>query len=357
MTPAPAGHCAPPLRIGILGVARISGEAVVLPARALGHRLVAVASRDRARAEFFAGLCGVERVHDTYEDVLADPEVDAVYLPLPPALHANWTLAALAAGKHVLCEKPLAATEDEAQRVRSAAHRAGLVVHEAYHHLCHPLWERIASLLAMPPSIVESALGASRSVRVDLSMPPPGPDDPRWSRTLGGGALLDLGCYGLQIAHLLGAVCGGAPAVESASARLAGTGRSADGHRTPVDASVTVVLRYPGGAHAQVHASIAAASSRHRLRVDGRDGRLEADGILLPHLGGSLVVHRNGAPEAAGDTTALFTGPTTYTRQLARFAAHVRDGAPMPFGWSLDDAVAVARLTDDVRAAAGLAAP
>ncbi|GAA4808163.1 Gfo/Idh/MocA family protein [Tomitella cavernea] len=356
MTPAPADHGAPPLRIGILGVARITGEAVVLPARVLGHRLVAVASRDRARAEFFAELCRVERVHDSYEDVLADPDVDVVYLPLPPALHVHWALAALAAGKHVLCEKPLAATAEQAARIRSAAHRAGLVMHEAYHHLCHPLWERIGELTA-PLAGGALALGDLDAVRVELTMPPPGPDDPRWSRRLGGGALLDLGCYGLQIAHLLGAAGGGAPTVESASARHAGVGRSAVGHRAPVDESVTVALRYPGGAHAQVHACIAAASTRHRLRVDGRDGTLEADGILLPHLGGALVVHRNGAPADTGGGIGLFAGPSTYTGQLARFAARVRDGAPMPFGWSLDDALATAHLVDDARAAAGLGDP
>ncbi|WP_182346094.1 Gfo/Idh/MocA family protein [Tomitella gaofuii] len=349
MTPTTADPAAPPLRIGILGVARITGEAVVLPARALGHRLAAVASRDRARAEFFAELCGVERVHATYEDVLADPAVDVVYLPLPPALHAHWVLAALAAGKHVLCEKPLAITAEQAARIRSAAHRTDLIVHEAYHHLCHPLWDRIGDLAA-PPVGGARALGELASVRVDLSMPSPGPDDPRWSRRLGGGALLDLGCYGLQIAHLLAPACGGAPTVESASVRLA------DGRRAPVDESVTVALRYPGGAHAQVHASIAAASTRHRLRVAGRDGTLEADGILLPHLGGALAVHRNGAPAGPAGGTALFTRPSTYTHQLARFAARVRYGAPMPFGWSPDDAVAVARLVDDARAAAGLGA-
>src|SRR5699024_6089545 len=111
------------------GVARIGGEAIALPARTLGHRLVTIASRDRERAEFFADLCGVERVADTYEQVLGAPDVDTVYIPQVPALHERWTLAAIAAGKHVLCEKPLCTSTAQAARVRETAQRAGVRVH------------------------------------------------------------------------------------------------------------------------------------------------------------------------------------------------------------------------------------
>lgn len=119
-----------PLRIGVLGAARIAESAIVTPARTVGARLVAVAARDRGRAETFAAAYGVERVLDSYADVIADPEVEAVYNPLANGLHAPWNLAAIAAGKHVLSEKPFAADAAEAQEVRDAGVRAGVVVVE-----------------------------------------------------------------------------------------------------------------------------------------------------------------------------------------------------------------------------------
>lgn len=336
-----------PLRIGILGVARISGEAVVLPARALGHRLTAVASRDPARARFFAGLCGVERVHGAYRSLLADPEVDCVYLPLPPALHARWALAAIEAGKHVLCEKPLAGDATAAERVRAAAGSRGVVVHEAVHHLAHPLWAHLDRVLGAGRSTAadgagREVLGALRSVDVELTMRAPGPDDIRWSRGLGGGALTDLGCYGLQIAHLLARPGGGAPSVEQASMEPAKKGT--------VDGAVRVRLRYPGGAVLRLHASIVARSAHHRLIVTGSRARIEVDGVLLPHLGGRLTVE----PTHGDATPGIFTGPSTYTHQLAAFARGVREGAAMPLRWTLDDSIAVHLLADAVRSAAGV---
>lgn len=350
MSTTGAGAAAEPLRLGILGVARISGEAVVLPARALGHRLVAVASRDPARARFFADLCEVERVHDGYRRLLEDAEIDCVYLPLPPALHSQWTLAAIAAGKHVLCEKPLAVGADDAADVRAAADASGLVVHEAVHHLAHPLWGRLDRMLGLgrlPQSELHrpgGGIGALRTVEVELTMQAPGPDDPRWSRELGGGALSDLGCYGLQMAHLLARPGGGAPSVERASAEHAAGGA--------VDGAVRARLRYPGGAVARVHASITARETRHRLVVTGTRARVAVDGVLLPHLGGAVTV----TPPDGDRARALFTAPSTYTHQLAAFARSVRTGAALPLGWTLEDSLAVQTLADAVRSAAGITA-
>src|SRR5699024_9117102 len=162
--------------------------------------------------EFFADLCGVERVADTYEQVLGAPDVDTVYIPQVPALHERWTLAAIAAGKHVLCEKPLCTSTAQAARVRETAQRAGVGGHEGPHHLCHPLWDRLHAYLG-PHARRGGPLGELAAVDVDLAMPPPDPGDPRWSPGLGGGALFDLGCYGLQVLHLLAAYGGGRPSV------------------------------------------------------------------------------------------------------------------------------------------------
>jgi predicted dehydrogenase len=137
------------VRFGTLGAARITPNALIKPAREIPvAEVVAVAARDPARAANFARRHGIPKVHATYEDVIADPEVDAVYNPLPNGLHAEWTLNALAAGKHVLCEKPFTANAAEAERVAAAADGSGLVVMEALHYRYHPLAQRMHDVVA-----------------------------------------------------------------------------------------------------------------------------------------------------------------------------------------------------------------
>jgi predicted dehydrogenase len=176
----------PPLRVGVLGAARIAELGIVKPAHATGTRLVTVAARDRRRAEAFAAEHGVERVSDTYAEVLADPEVEVVYNPLPNALHGPWNLAAVEAGKHVLSEKPFASTAEEAAEVRAAAHAAGVTVVEGFHYLFHPVVQRLFALLD------DGVLGELQHVEAVIAMPEPDPSDPRWSFDLAGGALMDL---------------------------------------------------------------------------------------------------------------------------------------------------------------------
>jgi predicted dehydrogenase len=167
-----------PLRLGILGAARIAELAIVKPAHATGTRLVAVAARNPDRAAAFAAAHGVERVANSYTELLADPEIEAVYNPLPNALHGPWNLAAVNAGKHVLSEKPFAANADEAIEVRDAGRRAGVVVADGFHYLYHPVMHRLRALLA------SGELGELTHVEANVFMPDPGADDPRWSLAL-----------------------------------------------------------------------------------------------------------------------------------------------------------------------------
>ncbi|MCW2520861.1 MAG: oxidoreductase, partial [Mycobacterium sp.] len=186
------------LRIGILGASRIAEQAIVGPAAELGHRLVAVAARDRSRAEVFAEKYGVERALDDYQAVIDDPEVDVVYNPLANSLHAPWNLAAIAAGKPVLSEKPFARNESEARYVAEVADAAGVTVLEGFHYFFHPVTQRAFALAA------DGTIGELTHVEVRMAMPTPGDDDPRWSLELAGGALMDLGCYGLHVIRSLG---------------------------------------------------------------------------------------------------------------------------------------------------------
>src|SRR2546427_7948192 len=136
------------LRLGTLGAARIAPAALIRPARRVDEaEVVAVAARDPQRAARFASKHGVARVHESYDALLDDPEVDAVYNPLPNGLHARWTIAALEAGKHVLCEKPFTANAAEAETVASVAARTGRVLMEAFHYRYHPLAERMRAIV------------------------------------------------------------------------------------------------------------------------------------------------------------------------------------------------------------------
>ena len=141
------------VRIGLLGASRIAESAVIGPAAELGHRVVAVAARDRSRAAVFAEKYAVERVLDGYQAVIDDPEVDVVYNPLANSQHAPWNLAAIAAGKPVLSEKPFARDQSEAQRVADAADAAGVTVLEGFHYFFHPVTQRAFELAANGTSV------------------------------------------------------------------------------------------------------------------------------------------------------------------------------------------------------------
>jgi len=160
LEPPEGDHVTASLRIGILGAARIADEGIVDPARTLGHELVAVAARDRTRAEAFAAERGIAKVHDTYADVIADPDVDLVYNALVNSLHAQWNIAALQAGKHVLSEKPLTSNAEQARAVQSAAQASSGRIAEGFHYLHHPVNVRLREL------VTSGALGDIR--RVDL---------------------------------------------------------------------------------------------------------------------------------------------------------------------------------------------
>ncbi|RBY83616.1 gfo/Idh/MocA family oxidoreductase [Geodermatophilus sp. TF02-6] len=299
-----------PLRIGVLGAARISERGIVVPARTTGARLVAVAARDPARAEEFARAHGVERVLPSYADVLADPEVEAVYDPLPNALHGPWNLAAVAAGKHVLSEKPFAANAAEAAEVRDAAERAGLVVMEGFHHLYHPVVRRLLEL------VDSGELGDVVHVQATIAMLPPDDDDPRWSLELAGGALMDLGCYGLHAARHLAPWTGGEP--EPVAAR-AGERAGAPG----VDEWLDVDLRFPSGATATVRCSMVHPDRDFSLRIVGTRGEATAPAFVEPNRDDRVLVRT-----PAGARTEHLGTRSSYTYQLEAFTAAVRHRPP-----------------------------
>jgi predicted dehydrogenase len=321
-----------PLKIGILGAARIADDGIVDPSRVLGHKLVAVAARDRSRAEAFAAQRGVERVHETYAEVIDDPEVEVVYNALVNSLHATWNQYALNAGKHVLSEKPFASNAIEALLVRDVARTASGQIVEGFHYLHHPVNQRLREL------VTSGELGDVQQVDIELSIPGPPDSDPRWSLELAGGATMDLGCYVLNAARQFGRWLDQAPSVVRAEATL---------KKPDVDTAMWVELVYPGGIAGRLHWDMNAKARQMVWTVTGTAATAVVPAFAVPHLDNRIVITRDGSIEeqTLGDQTS-------YTYQLAALADTLQTGAE--FLIDVDDSVANAELIDQVYRRAGL---
>ncbi|MEU6141941.1 Gfo/Idh/MocA family oxidoreductase [Streptomyces sp. NPDC047081] len=335
-----------PLRIGVLGAARITERALIDPARTTGHRVVAVAARDRSRAEAFAAEHGVERVAGSYAELLADPEVEVVYNPLANGLHGPWNLAALAAGKHVLSEKPSASNAEEAAEVREAVAKSGAAFMEGFHYLFHPVTRRLHEILD------SGELGDLQRVETMVAIGAPDATDPRWSLPLAGGAMMDLGCYSLHAQRMLAPWAGGAPSLVSArGGERSEMGVPPDGvwgraGAPGVDEWLDAELAFPNGVTGSARCHMAYDGLEMSCRIVGTKGEALAPNFVLPHLDDRLVVRT-----AEGERTERLGTRSSYTYQLEAFAARVREGAPLSL--DADDALATMTLIDECYRAAG----
>jgi predicted dehydrogenase len=320
-----------PVRFGVLGTAHITPVALLRPARLLPDLdVVAVASRDETRGRRFGARFGVPCVHRSYADLVADPNLDAVYVPLPNTLHAEWAIRALEAGKHVLCEKPLAANAPEAALIASAADKTGRVLAEGLHWRYHPLADRMTHV------VQSGAIGPARHIEATLTTLRFHPADIRYRLDLGGGALMDLGCYGIDIVrHLAGAD----PEVVSATARLAGRG---------VDRWMRAELRFADGRTGRITCALfSAALLRRDIRVAGETGAMRVTNPLAPHLFNRLRIQT-----PAGSTVERIGGESTYVHQLRAFVRAVRGGERLPSDTA--NGLANMRLIDEIYRRAGL---
>ena len=261
------------LRWGILGVARIN-RALIPPLQSSPrHTLVAIASRDKSRADQAAREWGIPRAHGSYEDLLADREIDVVYVPLPNGLHAEWTIRAARAGPHVLCEKPLALTVDEVDRIAAAAAEAGVVVAEAFMYRHHPQTLRIKEIVA------SGGVGTVRLVRGAFTFNLTREVDPRLDPTQGGGSLWDVGCYPVSCARF---VLGEEPA-DVFGWQVTG--------RTGVDETFTGAMRFPSGALATFDCGFRAPLRTH-LEVVGSEASLVVPRPFKPGVAERIVLAR-----------------------------------------------------------------
>jgi predicted dehydrogenase len=320
-----------PVRIGILGAARIAPSAVIKPARNITEAEVrAVAARNRGRADAFASKHGIAKVRDSYAALVSDPELDAIYNPLPNGLHAEWTIAALEAGKHVLCEKPFTANAKEAEEVAAVAARTGLVVMEAFHYRYHPLAKRMRE-------IVESdELGVLRRVETALCFPFPKFSDIRYQYDLAGGATMDVGTYTVHMARLLGCE---EPDVRSAHAKL---------HTPDVDRAMRAELTFPSGHTGRITCSMWSKwFIQTYARVIGDRGELHVINPTSPQLW-----HRMRVKSGNDARTERFSRRPTYEYQLEAFCAAVLHGETTLTAPA--DSIANMRVLDAIYVAAGL---
>ena len=321
-----------PLRIGVLGAARIAPPALINPAKENDEVVVAaVAARDTSRAQAFAAKHGIAKVHSGYEALIADPEIDAVYNPLPNGLHGHWTRAALTAGKHVLCEKPFTANAEEAREIAKLALTSDRVVMEAFHYRYHPLALRVEEIVA------SGELGTLQRVEAALCFPLPKFSDIRYNFELAGGATMDAGCYAVHMARTFGG--GETPEVVSASAKL----------RDPrVDRAMTAELRFPSGHTGSVQCSMWSSSLlRISAKVVGSKGELRVLNPLMPKM-----FHRMTVRVGGGRRSERFPSRSTYAYQLDAFAGAALRGEPIKTG--PEDSVENMTVIDAIYAAAGL---
>jgi predicted dehydrogenase len=320
------------LRIGILGAARIAPTALVKPASANSDvEVVAVAARDAGRAQAFAAKHHIGRVHSSYEALLEDPAIDAVYNPLPNGLHGRWTRAALEAGKHVLCEKPFTANAAEAREIADLATTSGRVVMEAFHYRYHPLALRVEEIVA------SGELGELQRVETALCFPLPRFSDIRYNYDLAGGATMDAGCYAVHMARTFGG--GETPEVVSAQAKL---------RDAKIDRAMTAELRYPSGHTGRVQCSLWSSTVlKISAKVTGSQGSLSVFNPASPQAYHRLTVRAGGARRVE-----RFPRRASYAYQLDAFAAAVLEGAPVKT--SAEDAVKTMSVIDAIYRAAGL---
>jgi predicted dehydrogenase len=319
------------VRIGTLGAARITPNALTKPARNVPDvEVVAVAARDAERAQKFADKQGIPRVLDSYEALIDDPDVDAVYNPLPNGLHGAWTIRALEAGKHVLCEKPFTANAEEAEQVKAVADRTGKVVMEAFHWRYHPVAARMKE-------IVESGeLGELRHVETQMVFPLPMFKDIRWNLALAGGATMDAGCYTI---HMLRTLAGAEPQVTRAVAKQRSPG---------VDQTMTADFSFTSGTTGRIICSMLSSKFlRMSARVVGSSGELKVLNPTAPQYFNRFAVRSDGATRRE-----RFAKVTTYQCQLQAFADAVLRGAPTLTPPT--DSVANMRVIDAVYRAAGM---
>lgn len=316
------GGSAAPLRIGMLGASRIAEVSITQPTADTGDIRAALAARDPERARRFAAENGYDVVYDSYDALIADDSLDLIYIGLPNGLHAQWTVAALQAGRNVLVEKPFAANLAEFDVVAKALSTSDGWAWEAFHYADHPLMARILEI------VQSGEIGDVRHVTVNMRMPSPAESDPRWNFELAGGTVMDLGCYAINALLVLGESLGQDVVL-----------RSAEIDPWAVDARLDGTVRAElalGSVTASVVTSMVSPDWDFSLEITGSKGSIFAPNYVKPQEDNRLVVRTGaGSDTAAGGSVEAAASAervestsevSSYTYQLQRIRQAVRDG-------------------------------
>jgi predicted dehydrogenase len=307
---------------GVIGVAKIATEKVI-PAMQQGElsEIAAIASRDLGKAQAAAKQLGIPRAYGSYEDLLADAEIEAVYNPLPNEEHVPWTLRALASGKHVLCEKPIALDAEQARPLIDARNRSGKLVAEAFMVRFHPQWRRARELAR------DGTIGNVRAIQTFFSYRLLDPDNVR-NRPPGGGGLYDIGCYAIVTARY---IFGAEPT------RVVATVDWDQKFKT--DRLASALLEFPGGRHLTF--SVGTQLSAHqRVTIVGDSGRVE---VMIPFNAPpdqptEIAIDTGADLIGGGRKVERFATCDQYTLQGDAFSRAIVDGAALEF--PIEDAIA-----------------
>ncbi|HEX9634751.1 MAG TPA: Gfo/Idh/MocA family oxidoreductase [Candidatus Limnocylindria bacterium] len=319
------------LRWGVLSTADIARSKVIPGIKAAQRcEVVAIASRDAARARVVADELGIPIAHDSYESLLADPAVDAVYIPLPNHLHAEWTIAAARAGKHVLCEKPLALSAADALRMIDVCRAEGVRLMEAFMYRLHPSWVAVRALVA------SGRIGRLTSVQSWFSFFNDDPTNIRNNLAAGGGALYDIGCYSVNLSRML--FVAEPIRVDASITRDPSSG---------VDVLTSAILEFATGT--ATFTCSTRLEDDQRVDIYGSEGRISI-GIpfnIPPDRPTQVFVTSGGDPPVAPHTEVLtFETADPYAVEAGRFASAVLDDLPTPV--PPEDAVANLRVIERI---------
>jgi predicted dehydrogenase len=322
-----------PLRLGVLGAANIARHFAAGLQGSSKVTIVAVASRDPARAQAFAARNAIPRALASYEALIADPDIEAIYNPLPNSLHAEWSIRALEAGKHVLCEKPIAVTAAEAEAMFAAAARAGRLLFEAFPYRSQPQTHELARIIA------SGEIGRPRLIQAAFGFPIGAPANIRLDPALGGGALLDAGSYAVSLIRLL---AGEPPTRVSAFARWTERG---------VDSSLVANLDFPSGLIAQAACSFGTGIYRRAL-IACEEGAVTTDFLnhLTPADPGVLEIRRGGWVQQ-GECLS-FPACNGFRAEADAFADAVRQGPGHWNGVGAAESIEVMRVLEAIIASA-----
>ena len=321
-----------PLRIGILGAAGIAPRAIVFPAHATNHQLVAVGARDKSRAEEFAKQYQIKKAYGSYQEVIDDPDVDVIYNALHNGAHAPWNIKALAAGKHVLSEKPSVSNAAEAKEVLAATNKSGKVFMEAFHYYYHPMFQRLLTI------IKSGEIGEVIKVESALLTPTPDKKDLRMQFALAGGSLMDVGCYALHSQRMISQlIADGEPTIVKTDSN------AADGE---VDTKLYIQLKYPNGVSGLARGDMETPVFNAPLTVTGSKGS-----VHLPNFVSALDP-RVIVDLAGNKRVEHMPSLSTYTYQLLAFAEAVDLGKALKT--DAKDALVQATLIDAAYLAANL---